>query len=74
MADITKCTGDYCELRESCYRFKAIENEFRQAYFSKAPNLTSYECDMYWQYCDKCHQFNGIHKLSCSTIKIEIRL
>lgn len=74
MADITKCTGDYCELKESCYRYKAKDNEYRQAYYIKAP-IKNNKCNEYWQYCDKCHQFNGVHKLSCSTQKkIEIRL
>lgn len=32
MADITMCTNKQCPLSESCYRFKAKPNEYRQAY------------------------------------------
>ena len=47
MADITKCVGvlttaqdgivGKCEKRESCYRYTAQANEFRQSYFCEAP-------------------------------------
>ena len=74
MADITKCSGDYCELRETCFRYKAKDNAYRQSYFVNQPNANSYDCDMYWEYCSKCNQFNGVHKMSCSTQKIEILL
>lgn len=53
MADITKCTGNYCELRETCYRYKAKDNELRQSYFVSLPNTTSYDCDMYWEIINK---------------------
>lgn len=48
MADITMCKGEYCELRETCKRYTSQPNEYRQAYFSKEPNVDSYHCDMYW--------------------------
>lgn len=48
MADITKCTGNGCKLKESCYRYTVKDSEFRQAYFAESPiNLDSF-CDMYW--------------------------
>lgn len=74
MADITKCKGNYCELRQTCYRYKAEDSKFRQSYFVKTPNNTNSDCDYYWEYCDKCHQYNGVHKMSCPTQKIEIIL
>lgn len=37
MPDITLCTGEDCEVKESCYRFTAEPNEYRQAYFSLTP-------------------------------------
>lgn len=73
MADITMCNGKNCDLRQTCYRYKAKPNEYRQSYFVETP-IKNGECDKYWEYCDKCHQFNGVHKMSCSTKKIEIRL
>lgn len=54
MADITKCRDEECPLKESCYRFTATANEYRQAYFSKSPRVIHkeegpVECDMYWK-------------------------
>ena len=37
MADITMCTGGDCTMRETCYRFKATPNEYRQSYFANPP-------------------------------------
>ena len=34
MADISKCTGDNCFIKEECYRFKAEDNKYGgQSYF-----------------------------------------
>jgi hypothetical protein len=51
MADITMCKGNYCELSNTCYRYKAEPSEYRQSYFVKEPNVTSYQCDYYWEVC-----------------------
>jgi hypothetical protein len=48
MADITKCTGKDCKLKESCYRYIAKESEFRQAYFAESPINKDGFCNMYW--------------------------
>ena len=32
MPDITMCKPQYCELREHCYRYMAIPNEYWQSY------------------------------------------
>lgn len=53
MADITKCTGDYCELRETCFRYKVKDNAYRQSYFITPPNTTSYDCSKYWEIIKK---------------------
>ena len=45
--DITKCKGTNCPLKESCYRFTAIENEVLQAYFVEPP-IKDGKCEMYW--------------------------
>lgn len=47
MADITKCKGYNCNMKESCYRFIAKDNEYRQAYFSELPINKDGSCDMY---------------------------
>ena len=32
MADITMCVGTGCPLRETCYRYMAEPNEYRQSF------------------------------------------
>jgi hypothetical protein len=46
MADITKCRGDGCIIKEKCYRFTAKADEY-QAYFLESP-IKDGKCDMYW--------------------------
>lgn len=41
------CNGNYCELSQTCYRYKAIPNEYMQTYFTKTPNK-GLICDYYW--------------------------
>lgn len=53
MADITKCMGDNCPFKETCYRFKAVSNEYQQAYFivppyKRDPETDKVECEHYW--------------------------
>ena len=49
MADITKCDGVGCPLKETCYRFTAKDNEFRQAYFIETPyNKEKENCEYLW--------------------------
>ena len=75
MADITKCNGKGCDKREFCYRFTAIESKYRQSYFVTPPINSKGECDEYWEIkCPYCGQYAGIHKLSCSTGKITMKL
>ena len=45
--DITKCKGNDCPMKESCYRFTAEENEVLQAYFVEPP-IKDGKCEMYW--------------------------
>jgi hypothetical protein len=47
MADITMCVGTDCPHKETCYRFMAKPNEYRQAYFTNPP-IKDGKCDMYW--------------------------
>ena len=54
MADITMCKGDRCTMKETCYRYKAKVNEYRQSYFAEAPHKDKVDednntiCKMYW--------------------------
>lgn len=47
MADITKCKGGYCLLKDKCYRYTAKDSEYRQSYFMELP-MKNGICDMYW--------------------------
>jgi len=47
MSDISKCTGKGCHLKESCKRYKAKDNDFRQAYFTEPP-FKEGTCHMFW--------------------------
>jgi hypothetical protein len=48
MADISKCSGTNCPLKESCYRFLAKPSQM-QSYFMEVPyNNESNDCDFYW--------------------------
>lgn len=51
MADITKCKGGICPLKDNCYRYKA-ESDIMQSYFIDEPYVLrgdTYECDYYWR-------------------------
>ena len=56
MADIAKCVGTGCPLKETCYRFTAPSNEYRQSWLVEVPikiiksvgrEPYSYDCDFY---------------------------
>lgn len=47
MADITKCTGENCTKKETCYRYTAISSE-RQSYFIEPPLSKTGNCIYYW--------------------------
>ncbi len=48
MTDITMCDDKTCAKRESCYRFTAPVNPYRQAYFYGRPS-----------YPDGCDEFTS---------------
>lgn len=59
MADITKCEGTNCPMKQTCYRFTAEPNPYRQSYFMTIPLKVDvsvgsqrifYDCDEYWEY------------------------
>lgn len=47
MADITKCNGNGCDKKESCYRFTAPASNW-QSYFSETP-IKDGKCENYWE-------------------------
>jgi hypothetical protein len=46
MTDITKCKGDGCHVKGTCYRFTATAG-WHQSYFMNPP-IKDGECEMYW--------------------------
>jgi hypothetical protein len=46
MADITKCKGEGCPIKESCYRFTASSSEYQSYFFT--PPFKDNTCEMYW--------------------------
>ena len=51
MADITMCSGKDCKIKDRCYRFTAVKNEFRQSYFFNPPfeiKDNTFSCEMFW--------------------------
>ena len=45
MTDITKCKGEGCEAKNTCYRFTATTSKY-QAYFTESP-IKNGECEYY---------------------------
>jgi len=50
MSDISMCKGQDCPIRETCYRFKANPDPFRQAYASFKYDSVTQSCDHYWKF------------------------
>lgn len=48
MADITKCKGTGCDMKDRCYRYTAKSNEYWQAYFIDIPLKDDKTCDEFW--------------------------
>lgn len=53
MADITKCQGTGCIVKDSCFRYTAPDGE-RQSYFTDPPLKASQQhdgktCEYYWK-------------------------
>jgi hypothetical protein len=47
MTDITKCTGEGCALKETCYRFTATTGMY-QSFFFEVP-IKNGKCEYYWE-------------------------
>lgn len=46
MPDITMCNGIGCDLKSTCYRYKAEPSKYMQSYFMKSP-IKDGQCDYY---------------------------
>jgi hypothetical protein len=47
MADITMCHGDMCPKKDTCHRYTAPKNEYRQSFFITIPMNKDETCDEY---------------------------
>lgn len=49
MADISKCNGENCSVKEKCYRYTAPEDEY-QSYVIAPYKIKDgkFTCDLYW--------------------------
>lgn len=48
MSDISKCKGEGCNKKKSCYRFLAPASDY-QAYFMDSPIKEDGTCNQYWE-------------------------
>lgn len=46
MADISKCEGENCDVKENCYRYLAEANPNRQSFIK--PTEPGFDCEFYW--------------------------
>jgi len=51
MADISMCEGKGCEVKETCYRFKAEPSKHWQSYMK--PDIQGSVCIYYWDINNK---------------------
>lgn len=49
MADISKCKGEDCPRKYTCYRFTAPSSEYRQAWLGINPLDDEGNCEYYWK-------------------------
>ena len=48
MPDISMCSNQTCPSRKQCYRFMAIESQYRQTYAIFHYDISSGRCDFFW--------------------------
>lgn len=49
MSDITKCTGEGCELKDNCYRYTAPSSELWQSWSNFFDYIDEQGCQYYWK-------------------------
>jgi hypothetical protein len=54
VADISKCQGTGCPLKEECYRYNAPSSDYWQAWFTEVPyNHVAGDCEQFWKMYDQ---------------------
>jgi len=48
MVDISKCAGNSCPLKNSCYRYLAVSSEYWQSWILEQYDFGTNKCDNYW--------------------------
>lgn len=76
MSDITKCRDINCPSKLLCHRFTSQADEKWQSYGHFNREADAYNCDMFLdnEKCKYCGLENGVHKMSCPTMKIQVNL
>lgn len=46
MADISKCHGENCPVRDICFRFTAKADKYWQSYME--PDRNGHQCNSFW--------------------------
>lgn len=49
MADISKCEGTNCPLKEKCYRYTVKADPLWQSWFSTVPTVENGICMEFWE-------------------------
>jgi len=49
MADISKCKGTDCPIRDSCYRYTAPDSLVWQSYYNYSYDHEKEECKDFWK-------------------------
>jgi len=65
MADLTKCSGENCPIKDTCHRFTVPADPDRQSFFSEVPGFMEdgeFICQFFW---GKSHQsyYDQIQKI-----------
>lgn len=49
MANISKCNGENCKIKEDCYRFTALANKYEQSYIYIDKEVNKrFDCEYFW--------------------------
>jgi hypothetical protein len=75
MSDIAKCLDSLCPSKDYCHRYTAPVGMY-QSYGGFSREQDADNCEMFWPNgkCRYCGLENGIHKMGCETIKIQVNL
>ena len=60
MADIAMCKDTLCKSKETCYRFKATPDNYRQSYLIPNREEDAINCSMYWEITKKVDKKNKL--------------